>query len=78
METKTSKLKSHFSLGRTKDAYAILKTFKMGLTKDDKRVIEIAYECLTGKESFYKQLGLDTCAIQKKAYDVLTVYVMFH
>lgn len=78
MENKTTKLICHFSLGRRKEAYAILKTFRRGITKDEKRIVEIAYECLTGKESFYRQLGIDTYAIQKQAFEVLALYVRFH
>lgn len=78
MESKTTKLIGHFLLGRIKEAYAILKTFRREITKEEKRVVEIAYECLTGKESFYNQPGIDTCAIKKQAFEVLTCYVRFH
>lgn len=78
METKTTKLIGHFSLGRIKEAYAILKTFRRGISKEEKRVVEIAYECMTGKDAFYKQLGIDINNIQQQAFEVLATYVKFH
>lgn len=78
METKTTKLIGLFSLGKIKEAYAILKTFRRGISKEEKRVVEIAYECMTGKEQFYQQLGIDTLSIRKQAFDVLATYVKFH
>lgn len=78
METKTSKLIYYFSQGMIKEALAILKSFRREISKEDKRIVEIAYECMTGKESFYNQIGIDTSIIKKQAFEVLTSYVKFH
>lgn len=78
METKTSKLICCFSHGMIKEAFAILKTFRREISKEDKRTVEIAYECMTGKESFYNQIGIDTISIKKQAFEVLASYVKFH
>ncbi len=61
-----------------KEAFAILKTFRREISKEDKRTVEIAYECMTGKESFYNQIGIDTISIKKQAFEVLASYVKFH
>lgn len=67
METKTEQAVSLWKSGNIKEALRIFKTFKIGFSKDDKRTIEIAYEILTGKESFYQSIGIDTFAETKKA-----------
>lgn len=78
METKTSKLICYFSHGMIKEVFAILKTFRREISKEDNRIVEIAYECMTGKDSFYNQIGIDTSIIKKQAIEVLTSYVKFH
>lgn len=58
--TKTERAKALLSAGRFKEALAIIKTFRLGFTKAEKRSIEIAYESLNGHEQFYRSLGIDT------------------
>lgn len=60
METKTQKAVQLFKSGKVKDAFRIFKTFRVDFTKEEKRSIEIAYEALCGRVSFYKSLGIDT------------------
>lgn len=57
--TKTDKARAFFKNDDYKSCLRILKTFKIGFTKEEKRMLEIAYECLSGKANFYRQLGID-------------------
>lgn len=59
METKTAKAVKMFNQGLLKEALSIFKTFKIGFTKEEKRTLEIASDCLNGRSSFYQQLGVD-------------------
>lgn len=56
---KTEKAKALLKEGKFKEALSIIKTFRFGFTKEEKRSIEIAYECLSGHELFYKSIGID-------------------
>lgn len=71
METKTSKAIDLFKSGDIKGALRIFCSFKIGFTKEDKHKIEVAYECLTGNESFYKSLQLDTDTIKTEAIQLI-------
>lgn len=71
MATKTDKVKSLLRHGNVKDALAIAKTFHAGFTKKEKRSIEIAYDVLSGRGDFYRQLGIDVNAEVRNAEFVL-------
>ena len=58
-DTKTSKALSLFKQGLIKESLAIFKTFRIGFTREEKRTLEIASDCLNGRSSFYNQLGVD-------------------
>ncbi len=58
--TKTERVKSLLAAGAFQKALAIVKTFRIGFSKEEKRSIEIAYESLNGHERFYRALGIDT------------------
>lgn len=57
---KTEEAKALLKAGKFKEALSIIKTFRLGYTKEEKRSIEIAYESLSGHEQFYKSIGIDT------------------
>ncbi|WP_052643718.1 hypothetical protein [Hoylesella timonensis] len=57
---KTEKAKNLLKAGKFKEALSIIKAFRIGFTKEEKRSIEIAYESLSGNEQFYKSIGIDT------------------
>ena len=59
MDTKTSKAVKMFNQGLLKESLSIFKTFRIGFTKEEKRTLEIASDCLNGRSSFYQQLGID-------------------
>lgn len=58
--TKVDKVKSLLAAEAFQEALTIVKTFRFGFSKEEKRSIEIAYECLNGHEQFYKSIGIDT------------------
>lgn len=59
METKTSQAIALFNAKKFREAFRIFKTFRGKFSKEEKRVIEIAYECMTGKAAFYSMLGIN-------------------
>jgi hypothetical protein len=71
METKTDKAKMLYASGDLKGALGIYRTFRLGFSTEEKRVIEIAYESLTGKENFYRELGIDTSTMIVKAEEII-------
>jgi len=75
MTTKTQQLRELWKAGESKKALKIFKTFKIGMSKEDKRTVEIAYEVLTGKENFYISLGINTEAKCKEATQIINNYL---
>ena len=76
METKTSKAISLLQSGCLKEALAIFATFRIGFTKEERRTLKIAHECLSGNAGFYRQLGIDTrLEIEKSKNIILTKYL---
>lgn len=72
METKTSKAITLLRSGCRKEALAIFSTFRVGFTKEERRTLKIAYECLSGNAGFYRQLGVDTNAEIEKSRILLS------
>lgn len=70
--TKTAQAASLAKQGKWKEALRIYKTFRHEFSRDEKRVVEIAYECLAGKSGFYAQLGINAAAIVAQAQQLLT------
>lgn len=79
MDTKTLKAVALFEQGFIREALSIFKTFRIGFTREEKRILEIASDCLNGRSSFYKQLGIDTETIVSQSVSILhnkySVYV---
>ena len=71
METKRDIARKLIKDGKVKDALRIVKKFDLIYTKEELRILGIAYECLAGKESFYKQLGENTDKIKIEAESLL-------
>lgn len=53
--------------GEVGKSLSIFKTFRIGFTKDEHRILEMASDIMHGSERFYLQLGYDTQAITAKA-----------
>lgn len=75
MVTKTEQLRQFWKAGQSTKALRIFKTFKIGISKEDKRTVEIAYEVLTGKENFYISLGIDTTKKCQEANQIVSEYL---
>jgi hypothetical protein len=58
--TKTEQARAAFARGDVKEALRIAKDFNLIFTKEQCRTMQVAYECLTGNEAFYKMLKFDT------------------
>lgn len=69
---KTEKAKALLKEGKFKEALSIIKTFRFGFTREEKRSIEIAYECLSGHNQFYSSIGIDTDKEIEKVSFLLT------
>lgn len=72
METKTSKAITLLRSGCLKEALAIFSTFRVGFTREERRTLKIAHECLSGNAGFYRQLGVDTNAEIEKSRILLS------
>ncbi len=68
---KTEEAKALLKAGKFKEALSIIKTFRFGFTKEDKRSIEIAYECLCGHDQFYSSIGIDTDKEIERCYRLI-------
>ena len=64
METKTATAKRLFQTGEIKNALKIFSSFR-----DSTREQKIAYECMTGNERFYQQIGIDTDSMKQTAIE---------
>jgi len=56
MERKTDIAINHFKQGNLKEALRIAKSFRIGLTREDRDKLVRAYECLVHAD-FYRMLG---------------------
>lgn len=74
METKRSQVISHYLKGELKDALRIAKNFYREFSSEERRILSIAYECLSGKERFYTQLGENPESVKKSASEILAKY----
>ena len=71
METKTSKVVTYWEAGMIKEALAIVKTFRIGFTTEERRKISITYECLCGHSLFYESVGIDCEQIKKDCISII-------
>ena len=71
METKTQKACSLLRSGDIKESLKIFRTFRIGWTNEEKRIIDIASDCLCGMSDFYSSLGIDCQRIVDDAVSIL-------
>ena len=69
---KTKQAVKLFKAGNLKDALRIFRTFRIGFSKEEKRIIQIAYESLAGNDLFYASLGINTAECILKSKQILT------
>lgn len=70
MERKTEKAVKLFKSGDITGALGIFRTFKLGFTKEERRLVQIAYESQSNGD-FYRSIGVDTEAVYNDAVAVL-------
>lgn len=70
-DTKTQQAVSLLKFGNVKEALKIFKTFRIGFSKEEKRLIEIASDCLCGMSDFYTSLGIDCPRVVDDAVSIL-------
>lgn len=68
---KTEKALGLLGQGKFSEALAIISKFRIGFTKDEKRMLEIAHESLVGNASFYKDIGIDTDTCISRAEEII-------
>jgi len=71
MTTKTSQAIALFVSGNISEALKIFKTFRVGFTKEENRIITIAYEGQTGRESFYQCIGINISDMNEQAKEII-------
>lgn len=63
IETKTQKVIMLVESGEWQKALSILRTFRLGFTRDEKRLIQIASDTMNGHGNFYDDLGVNTSEV---------------
>lgn len=71
MQTKTEIAVNYWINGKQLKALAIFRTFKIGITAEEKRVLEIAHESQNGKENYYLSLGINTTEIKQQSIEII-------
>lgn len=75
MMTAKDKLKQAVKRGDYKTALRIAKGFRIEFTPEEQRTVQIAYECMAGKESFYRSLRhIDVDKIKGEAIALMKSY----
>lgn len=72
IDTKTQKALFLLKSGDVKGALKIFKSFRLGFSKDEKRIIGIACECLCGSSAFYSSIGVDCERIVEEALSIVS------
>jgi hypothetical protein len=70
-KTHRDKARMFIEKGDLKRAIRLAKTFDVTYNKEELGILDIAYETFSGKEIFYKQLGVDTSLNKQKAIKLL-------
>lgn len=69
--SKTAQAVQKLKDGDLKGAFSIFSTFKYDFTRDERRIMRIAYESLCGYGAFYQSLGIDASQMIADAAAIL-------
>lgn len=69
--SKTAQAVQKLKDGDLKGALSIFSTFKFDFTRDERRIMRIAYESLCGHGAFYQSLGIDASQMIADAAAIL-------
>lgn len=70
-ETKTQKALRYYQNNDFKSALEIFKDFDRAFSKEDLRVVQIAYDIFAGFDSFYRQLHYDINYFVTKSLQII-------
>lgn len=68
---KTEMARQLYESGNYVSALRICRNFRIGVPEVNRRDMQIAYECMTGNESFYRSIGIDTEQIIEHSKEIL-------
>lgn len=71
MKRKIDILLDHIKNDNRISAIKLVASFPKGVSKDEKRIVEIASESYKGKDDFYKSLGIDVEEYKEKAWQII-------
>lgn len=73
METKTQRAISLYQQGKIKASMALFSRFKIGFTPEQRRVLQIAYECIGDErnEAFFASIGVDVVSMISQAHRII-------
>lgn len=74
MEKKSEKARRLWLAGDFVGALRLYTTFRLGFSKEEKRMMQIAHEWLGGNQSFYMQIGIDGEACIEQAKEAIKKY----
>ena len=69
--SKVDKVKSLLAAGAFQKALTIVKTFRLGFSREEKRSRGGGYESLSGHEQFYRSLGIDVDKVIEETRQLL-------
>ena len=72
IETKTKKAVAYLACGNVKEALKLFKSFRHGWTKEEKRLVDSASDCLCGMSEFYQSIGIDCDKVVTEAVSMIT------
>jgi hypothetical protein len=70
MKSKTDQVRELVAAGAFKEALKIAKTFRIGISQQDKLAIALGYECIV-HPAFYQQLGKCPTTLIQEAQSVM-------
>lgn len=69
--SKTDIVKEYVAKGNLTKAIQLAASFRIGFTKEEKRIMEIAKDVIAGRGKFYAQLGIDVEAVSIQAQAIV-------
>lgn len=71
IKNKTKEVSSLLRTGEFEKALSIAKSFRLGFTNEQRRILQIAGDVVKGRGKFYAQLGIDIDSVVNEAMILL-------
>lgn len=68
---KTERAMELLAEGKFEKALGIIAGFRHGFSKEEKRILKIAHECLSGNSKFYDSIGVVSSLYISKAREIV-------